>query len=156
MFDVLKRLLSDLGGREPAPMPALDERLATAALLVHAVGIDGTFGDAERRRIEDVLARRYGLHGDDLAALLDQARAADGEAVDLYGFTSVLKRSLPPESRAAVVELLWEAVLADGSLHEFEDNVVWRVAELLDIGTRDRVLLRKKVEERLGIDDVPG
>jgi uncharacterized tellurite resistance protein B-like protein len=32
---------------------------------------------------------------------------------------------------------------------EFESNLVWRVAELIGVSTRDRVILRKTVEARL-------
>jgi len=43
---------------------------------------------------------------------------------------------------------LWEVVLADGIVDEFETNLVWRVAELIGVSTRDRVTLRKMVEAR--------
>jgi len=36
-------------------------------------------------------------------------------------------------------------VFADGVLHELEDNVVWRIAELLAVDSRNRVLLKQRV-----------
>jgi hypothetical protein len=39
------------------------------------------------------------------------------------------------------------------AVHEFEENVVWRVAELLGVSTRDRVLLRREVRESLDASD---
>ena len=73
---------------------------------------------------------------------------AKSESVDLYQFTSVLCRALDQEGRKRIVEMLWEVVLADGVVHEFEANLVWRAAELLGVSTRDRVSLRKAVESR--------
>jgi hypothetical protein len=32
---------------------------------------------------------------------------------------------------------------ADGMIHEFEENVVWRVAELLGVSSRERVNLKQ-------------
>ena len=46
----------------------------------------------------------------------------------------------------------WQLVFADGKVHEFEDNLIWRVAELLGVSARDRVLLRKMVASRLGVE----
>jgi uncharacterized tellurite resistance protein B-like protein len=46
------------------------------------------------------------------------------------------------------IELLWEIVYADGENHELEDNLVWRVSELLGVDGRDRVLLRQAVQAR--------
>jgi hypothetical protein len=45
--------------------------------------------------------------------------------------------------------MLWDMAHADGEIHEFEENVVWRVAELLGVSTRDRVTLRREVREGL-------
>ena len=41
--------------------------------------------------------------------------------------------------------MMWEIVYADGHVHEFEDNTIWRVAELLGVSSRDRMVLRHKV-----------
>jgi uncharacterized tellurite resistance protein B-like protein len=68
--------------------------------------------------------------------------------VDLYRFTSVLTREFDPERRVAVVERLWEVVYADGRVHEFEDNLVWRVAELLGVARHDRLRAKADVAAR--------
>ena len=47
--------------------------------------------------------------------------------------------------------MLWEVVMADGVVHEFESNLVWRTAELLGVSTRDRVILRQQVAARHGL-----
>ena len=54
------------------------------------------------------------------------------EAVDLYRFTSLLNRSLDEEGRCRIVEMMWQVVYADGDVTEFEDNLIWRAADLLE------------------------
>jgi uncharacterized tellurite resistance protein B-like protein len=44
--------------------------------------------------------------------------------------------------------MMWELVYADGSVTEFEDNVVWRASDLLGISSRDRIELKHRVAER--------
>ena len=75
--------------------------------------------------------------------LYAQATQATKHSVDLYGFTSALKSQLDEEQRIALVRNLWDIVFSDGQLHEMEDNVVWRIAELLGISSRDRMLAKK-------------
>ena len=41
--------------------------------------------------------------------------------------------------------MMWELVYADGQVSEFEDNVVWRAADLLGISSRDRLDLKHRV-----------
>ena len=116
-----------------------DPRLALSALLVHCTSIDGAVSPAEDRKLRDLLTRTFGVTGEDLDTLLADAIAADQEAVDLYRFTSVLKRQMSDEERVRVVETLWEIVFADGKSHEFEENLVWRIAELLAVSRQDRI-----------------
>ncbi|MDU1808961.1 MAG: TerB family tellurite resistance protein, partial [Bradyrhizobium sp.] len=80
--------------------------------------------------------------------LIAQAMLAEGDAVDLYRFTSVIMREVDEAGRLRIVEMMWELVYADGRVTEFEDNVVWRASELLGISTRDRVDLKHRVAAR--------
>jgi uncharacterized tellurite resistance protein B-like protein len=105
---------------------------------------DGVRQDVEWARFKAVLSKTYGVAGNELDALAKAGEAADNEAIDLYAFTSVLKRHLDADARKAFIGLMWEIVYADGELHELEDNVVWRVAELLDVERRDRIEARQR------------
>ena len=125
-----------------------DPRLAAAALMYHIMGADGIVRESETVRLEAVLKETYDLGSGELDRLLEAARDADNEAVDLYQFTSVLMRNLSADERVHFIELLWEIVYADGENHELEDNLVWRVSELLGVDGRDRVLLRQAVQAR--------
>jgi uncharacterized tellurite resistance protein B-like protein len=44
---------------------------------------------------------------------------------------------------------MWELVYADGQVSEFEDNVVWRAADLLAVSSRDRIDLKHRVADTL-------
>jgi uncharacterized tellurite resistance protein B-like protein len=40
---------------------------------------------------------------------------------------------------------MWQIVFADGVKTEFEDNLVWRAADLLGISQNERIALRDRV-----------
>ncbi|TIV91490.1 MAG: hypothetical protein E5V74_28270, partial [Mesorhizobium sp.] len=98
----------------------------------------------EWERFKQILAETYSVSGEELDALAAAGERADNEAIDLYAFTSVLKRDLDAEARKAFIGLMWEIVYADGELDELEDNTVWRVAELIGVERRDRIEARRK------------
>ena len=125
-----------------------DPRLSVAAILVHIIAVDGIVTEDERKRLHQVLKTHYKLSEAETAELIEEASRRDDEAVDLYSFTSVLKRELDEEGRRSVVAMMWEMVYADGVVSEFEDNVVWCVAELIGISTRERVQIKKEIEDR--------
>ncbi len=124
-------------------------RQAAGALLITAGGIDGSFDSEEKRKVKALLQKRFDLESSETKQLFEDSTARERDAVDLYRFTSVLCRELDQDGRKRIVEMLWEVVLADGVVDEFESNLVWRVAELIGVSTRDRVILRKQVEARL-------
>jgi uncharacterized tellurite resistance protein B-like protein len=147
MLELLKTFVADLdsGAKHPTRFADNDYRLAAAAILMHVAAIDGEVSDAERRKLHDVLKARFNLDETAIAALIEAAADADREAVDLYHFTSLLNRSLDEDGRKRMVEMMWEIVYSDGGAGEFEDNVVWRAADLLGISSRDRIELRRRV-----------
>ncbi|CAM5534015.1 putative tellurite resistance protein B-like protein [Aquamicrobium terrae] len=149
MFDRMLSFLKDLPARAGRHAGHEDDpRVAAAALLYHVMTADGVRQDAEWERLKALLASAYSVQGAELDALAKAGKEADNEAIDLYTFTSVLNRHLDAEARKAFIELMWEIVYADGELHELEDNVVWRVAELIGVETRDRVEARRRVAAR--------
>lgn len=151
MFDALKSLIADLTGEDERqrPFESADYQLAAAALLVHIASIDGDFDDAEKARIQQLVEARFALPPEEARALIHNAFESEREAVDLYRFTSVLKRRLDEDGRKQVIGMLWDMAHSDGSVHEFEENVVWRVAELLGVSTRERVELRREAREAM-------
>ena len=120
-------------------------RLAAAALLVHAMAIDGVVATEERRKLKALLQTHFGLGDDEARRLIREAIVREpGAAVDLHRFTSVLCAQLDQDGRKQIIEMLWEIAMADCVVHEFESNLVWRMAELLGVSSRDRELLRKQ------------
>jgi uncharacterized tellurite resistance protein B-like protein len=155
MFEAFKNFLSEVaaGGKHPAHFAENDYRLAATALLVHAAEIDGNISDIERAKLRTVIKRRFGL--DDAAAdeLVAEATEAEHEAIDLYHFTSLINRSLDEDGRRKIVEMMWEIAYADGHVSEFEDNLIWRAADLLGISSRDRIELRHRVANQRGTEE---
>ena len=149
MFDVIKNFIADLNtAEEPTEFIHTRKQLAEAALMYHVIAVDGIVREEEKQRMADVLGQYFELDEAETKSLVLDAREAEHEAIDLYKFTSVLKQSLNEEERIDMIENLWEMVFADGVLHELEDNVVWRIAELLGVNSRDRVTLKQQVWKR--------
>ncbi|HKY88131.1 MAG TPA: TerB family tellurite resistance protein [Pseudorhodoplanes sp.] len=147
MLDTLKSFLSEFGeGTKTTPQfEAGDYRLAAAALLVHVMTIDGQEKEQEHDKLRAILRKQFDLDDAQTDALIEAATAADREAIDLYRFTSLLNRSLDDAGRLRIVEMMWQIVYADGKVNEFEDNVIWRAADLLHVSSRDRIEVRRRI-----------
>lgn len=151
MLEHLKRLITELAEGEGASPPDADERASVAALLVHAATVDGILDASEREMLVQLVRDHYGLSADAADALIGSALEKDPEVVEIYRFTSVIQSELDQEGRQAIIRLMWQVAAADGEIHEYESNLIWRTAELIGVSTRDRVRLRQEVlAERTG------
>ena len=151
MLDGLRQFIADIvspGAPEDRAFDDTGYRLAATALLVHVISIDGEPSAIEKRKLHSLIESRFGLDPGTADHLIASATLVEGEAVDLYHFTSVIMRSVDEAGRLRIVEMMWELVYADGQVSEFEDNVVWRAADLLGVSSRDRIDLKHRVAER--------
>ena len=141
MFDAISKLFS---ARPEATASAIEPRLAVAALLVHLAAVDGAIKAEEREAVKGALMDFYGLEEDEVERLIAEATRRDSESVDFYRFTSAIA-SLPDEEKLEIVRMMWQVVFADKKNHELEDNMVWRIAELIHVSARDRTVLRNQM-----------
>lgn len=149
MLATLRRLIDEFSADAPAKQPAFadnDYRVAAAALMVHVISIDGAPKESEWHRLRALLEARFDLDEAAVTQLLELASRAEGEAVDLYRFTSLLNRAVNKAGRLRIVEMMWELVYADGEVSEFEDNVLWRAADLLHVEQAERIEIRQRVQ----------
>lgn len=156
MLDKLRHFIADVvssGSQENRTFADGDYRLAATALLIHVISLDGEPSENEKRKLHALLEYRFNLDPGTADKLIADATLVEGEAVDLYHFTSVIMREVNEEGRLRIVEMMWELVYADGYVSEFEDNIVWRAADLLGISSRDRINLKHRVADgRLASD----
>ena len=139
--DFLKRLTAP----DPAQMAETDARLALAALLVRIARADNDYSPNERARIDQILERRYTLSSTAAADLRAEAEELESQAPDTVRFTRAIKDAVPYEQRRAVIEALWQVVLADGTRSEEESAIMRLAASLLGVSDVDSNLARQRV-----------
>ena len=139
--DFLKQLTEP----SPAPIKDADARLALTALLVRIARTDGAYIQTEIDRIDAITSLRYSLTAEAAAKLRQDAETLESEAPDTIRFTRAIKDAVAYEDRLAVIESLWQVVLADGAREDEEDALLRLVSSLLGINDRDSALARQRV-----------
>jgi uncharacterized tellurite resistance protein B-like protein len=94
----IDRLLDLMTARE-APAPGIGENdleIAVAALLIEAARMDARFDVAERSVIERLLAEKFGLAPDAVAALILAAEKVVAHSAQYFPFTQQICRNMSP------------------------------------------------------------
>jgi len=148
---MIDRVLDFLTGRTaPVLADTRDElELAVAALLIEAARMDDSFDAAERSAIERLLAEKFELPPADLHELMAAAEQAVRRSTQFFPFTQEICKRIDPEARAHIIEMMWEVAYADGVLDPHEDMLLRRIAGLIAVSDRERMVARKRALERL-------
>lgn len=150
MFERFQAFFQNLTADRPKSGFAPDDpRIAVAALCMQVMEADGKIQDSEKKRLRKLLKEQYALDGKQLDALIAAGKEAESAAVDYFRFTSDLKRHLDNEQRLELIGVLWDIVYADGERSEMEDHVIWRIADLLGVSARERIMKRQEAAARV-------
>jgi len=113
--------------------PGGDSEWATvmASLLVEAAMADGELDDGERQQITRILAAQPTIDAGSVGGLIDTALSWHAERVEIHALTRSIRSETDAEDRIAIIEMVWMVVLADGEVHDYEAQLMRRLAGLL-------------------------
>ena len=95
-------------------------RVATALLLIEVAKADFADDLAEDETMLESLKQFFALDAAAAELLLEEARTAADQAVELQQFTRRLHEQLSVAEKQRVVEMLWQVALADSRLDKHE------------------------------------
>lgn len=125
------------------------KEIASAALLVEAAFMDGNLDEHEKETISNLLVDRFHLSEEEAEELFARALSAQEDATHLMRFTRTVKDNYSQAERINLIEMMWEVAFADGIIHDFEENLIRRVAGLIYVSDRDRGEAKKRVQARI-------
>ncbi len=102
-------------------------------LMIEAANSDGHIETEEVDKISSLLINVFKENGDDVKIKLQQAINNRNNSKSLFYYTSKINKIYSDEKKLLLIETLWEIVLSDGSLHDYESSLIRRLAGLMYI-----------------------
>lgn len=121
--------------------------VATAALLIETVRLDGAIDEAERTAALRAVRSKFGLAETEAATLIRLAEDEAREAIDYFQFTSLINNRFSATQKERVIELMWQVAYADAALSANEQHVVRRIAELLHVPHRTYIAAKLRARD---------
>lgn len=144
---MLTRLKTFLHAPVETPIGPDDTHLAAAVLLAYAAMVDGNYDANEADLLSRVGGSYFGLNDEDVDDLFKHARAAAEASTDLYRWTSQINSQFSEVHKHQLMELLWRVVDADGTVTDYEANLLRRIAGLLYVSDKESALARQRARE---------
>jgi uncharacterized tellurite resistance protein B-like protein len=136
----LRDLFELLPAAEPS-RPEADARLTVAALLVLVARVDGRVVEAEETGLHALLRSRFSLSDEQVRAVIAQTDAMAGfdQAATL---SDRILQEIGEGERPEVMALAYRIAALDGVLHEFEEDLLWRIGRLLGFSDAEAAAIR--------------
>ncbi len=106
-------------------------------LMIEAAYTDGTIGENELKKIKFSLINVFDENEEEVDLVLDEAIKNKNNSKSLHYYTSFINKNFDSDKKLLLIEALWEIVLSDGEIHDFESNLIRRLAGLLYISDVD-------------------
>ena len=102
--------------------------IGVSALLVHAANIDEIYSNHERDLIKEFI-KSY-LKNDDSNEILKKAEEVENNSNQLLNYTNIIKEN-SIEIKKDIIEHLWKVIISDGTVDQYESNLMRRICGLI-------------------------
>ncbi len=104
-----------------------------SGLMIEAANTDGKVTQDELNKISSSLINVFKEDPKAVEVSLTKAFENKDNSRSLFYYTSKLNKSYSDEKKIKLIEVLWEVILSDNEIHDFETNLIRRLAGLLYI-----------------------
>ena len=150
MFKILKNFFYESNDTD---IKAFSDLHLLCGLMMEAANIDGKIDQSEINKISKILIEIFNENPLDVENELLKCLDELNEHKSLHFFTSKINQSFTLEKKIKLIEILWEIILEDGEVHDFESNLIRRLAGLLYISDGQCGTAKKKVLEKFQIKE---
>ena len=148
MINLLKNILSNQNSKDEIGNDKSLEFLC--GLMIEAAYTDGQIDTIELNKIKFSLINIFDENPKEVDFILEDAIKNKNNSRSLHHYTSFINKNFDEQKKLLLIETLWEIVLSDGEVHDFESNLIRRLSGLLYISdvnsgnARKRALIKTK------------
>ena len=120
-----------------------------AGLMIEAANTDGNISQHEINKISFSLINIFKEHPQEVELALSKAVDDKDNSNSLHFYTSKLNKSFSHKKKLLLIEVLWEVILSDNEIHDFESNLLRRLAGLLYISDIECGNAKKRANDKV-------
>ena len=118
-------------------------------LMIEAAYTDGKVDEIELNKIKFSLINVFNEDPEEVEIVIEEALKNKNNSRSLHNYTSFINKNFDDDKKLLLIEALWEIVLSDGEIHDFESNLIRRLAGLLYISDVNSGNARKRALDKL-------
>ena len=146
MINILKKILNNQNSNENNDESKNLDLLS--GLMIEAAYTDGKVDEIELNKIKFSLINVFNEDPEEVEIVIKEALKNKNNSRSLHNYTSFINKNFDDDKKLLLIEALWEIVLSDGEIHDFESNLIRRLAGLLYISDVDSGNAKKRALDK--------
>tara|TARA_Y200000002_G_C22677193_1_gene662598 strand:- start:681 stop:1130 length:450 start_codon:yes stop_codon:yes gene_type:complete len=146
LINLLKNILNNPNSQENNGSNKNLELLC--GLMIEAAYTDGQIDNIELNKIKISLINVFTEDANEVDLVLEKALKNKNNSKSLHHYTSLINKNFDENKKLLLIETLWEIVLSDGEIHDFESSLIRRLSGLLYISDVDSGNARKRALDK--------
>ena len=126
-----------------------DKNFLIASILIECGYEDGDLSENEKLLISKILEKKLSLSTEDVTNIIQDAIENNKKTVEIYSLIRNLREKLPHDEILTLFISMWEIVLVDGNIDDFEAALMRKLVGLFHITDRESAEARKKAEKNI-------
>ena len=146
MIKLLKNILNDK--KDPVENDDKKNLELLCGLMIEAAYTDGQIDLIEVNKIKSSLVNVFDEDPKLVNLVIEESIKNKNNSKSLHYYTSFINKNFDENKKLLLIETLWEIVLSDGDIHDFESNLLRRLAGLLYISDVNSGNARKRALDK--------
>ncbi len=118
-------------------------------LMIEAAYSDGKIDNEEIKKIESILVEIFEEKPEEVKNCINISFENRDNSKSLFYYTSKINKQYSEKKKLLLIEVLWEIVLSDGKVHDYESSLIRRLSGLLYVSDVNSGNAKKRALNKL-------
>ena len=129
----------------------MDKAIMITSLMIESAKSDDNFSDSEKNLIKKILQNKLHLSNDEIDNCFENSQKVSKNSVEIYSLTKEIRDNFSKEEVLLIFEFLWQIILSDGLVDDFEASMMTKLTGLFHLTGRESSEARNNAKASLNL-----
>ena len=129
----------------------MDKAIMITSLMIECAKSDDNFSDSEKNLIKKILQNKLHISNDEIDNCFENSQKVSKNSVEIYSLTKEIRDNFSKEEVLLIFEFLWQIILSDGLVDDFEASMMTKLTGLFHLTGRESSEARNNAKASLNL-----
>ena len=126
-----------------------EKNILIGSILAECAKVDGNLSLEELNRIRYILKNKLKIEDKDVISIFDKSIENANKSIEIYSLSKEIREKFDKDEILKIFEYMWEIILIDGKIDDFESALMRNFAGLFHITGKESSEAKNKASENI-------